>query len=88
MVQELVDDAIQNRAREILASIPGISAGAEVLSNVAKRRIELRLQQALANPAQAREILRNAPAEDLPILQAALQQTGATTSTLSTIEGQ
>lgn len=85
---DIIDDAIQNRAREILASIPGVGGASGVLTTIARKRVERTLEEVLSNPARAREILRNTNAEDLPILQAALQQTGATTSTLSTIEGQ
>jgi hypothetical protein len=85
--RDVIDDAIQNRAREILASIPGVGGASGVLSTIAKRRVERTLEEVLANPARARELLRNAPLEDQPILQSALGQLGATTSTLSTIEG-
>lgn len=86
--RDVIDDAIQNRAREILASIPGVSAASGVLSTIARRRVERTLEEVLANPSRARELLRNAPPEDQEILQSALGQLGATTSTLSTIEGQ
>lgn len=87
-VQDLINDAIENRAREILSSIPVVGGAGTILTNVARRNVERRLQEILANPEKARELLRQATPEERTVLESAIGQLGATTATTATTQGQ
>jgi hypothetical protein len=73
-------------AASMAARIPGLNIALAELERVGQRRLEMKLAQVLANPAQARSLLARMPEAERRVVENAIRQAGGPVASVIALE--